>query len=67
MKPKEQKIIKIEATFVDEMSGLAIVKILDRKEQNTMMTKFRFTWNLALLDVTNNSLEIVIFNPKEML
>ena len=30
---KEQKLIKIEAPFVDEISGLVIVKILDRKVQ----------------------------------
>ena len=43
MKPKEQKLIKIEALFVDEISELAIVKILDRKPQNTMMLNLKFT------------------------
>ena len=42
LKPKEQKLIKIEAPFVDEISGLAIVKILDRKAQNTVMLKLKF-------------------------
>ena len=37
MKPKEQKLIKVEAPFVDEISGLAIVKVLDKYVQNTMM------------------------------
>ena len=41
MKPKEQQFIKIEASFVDEISGLAIVKMLDKKDQNTMMLKFK--------------------------
>ena len=31
------------------------------------MLKLKFVWNLATLDVTNSSLETVIFNPKEML
>ena len=31
VKPKEQKFIKIEAPFVDEISGLVIVKMLDNK------------------------------------
>ena len=31
LKPKELKLIKIEAPFVDEISGLAIIKVLDRK------------------------------------
>ena len=53
MKPKEQKLIKIEATFVDEISGLAIVKILDRKVQNTILLKLTFTQHLAILDVMN--------------
>ena len=35
-KPKERKFIKIEAPFVDEISGLAIVKMLDNKEQCTV-------------------------------
>ena len=44
-----------------------IVKILDRKAQNTMMLKPKFTPNLAIIDVTNSGLEMVIFDPKEML
>ena len=32
-----------------------------------MMLKLKFIWNLATLDVINSSLEMVIFNPKEIL
>ena len=64
MKPKEQKLIKIEAPFVDGVLGLAIVKILDRKAQNKMILKLKFTWNLAIWDVTKSGLETVIFDPK---
>ena len=32
-----------------------------------LMLKLKFVQNLATLDVTNNSLETVIFDPKEML
>ena len=67
MKPKEQELIKIEAPFVDEMSGIALVKILGRKAQNIMILKLKFTWNLAILDLTNSCLETVIFDPNEML
>ena len=67
MNSKEQKLIKIEAPFVDEISGLAIVKMLDRKAQKTMMLKLKFVWNLATLDVTNSSSDTVIFHPNEML
>ena len=31
-----------------------------------MMLKLNFIWNLATLDVTDSSLETVIFDPKEM-
>ena len=67
LKPKEQKLIKIEAPFVDEISELATVKILDRRVQNTVMLKLKSTSNLAILDVIKSSLEAVIFDPKEML
>ena len=66
MKPKEQKLIKIEAPSVDEISGLVIVKILDRKVQKPMMLKLKFTQNLAMVDVMNSGLETVKFNPKEI-
>ena len=32
-----------------------------------MMLKLKFTCNVAILDVKNSGLEMVIFNPKEML
>ena len=67
LKPKEQKLIKVETSFVDEISGLAIIKILDKNAQSTMMLKLKFTWNLAILDVRNTCLETVIFDPKEMI
>ena len=67
LKPKERKFIKIEAPSVDEISGLAIVKILDNKEQCTVVLKLKFLRNGASLDVTNNMQETVIFKPKQML
>ena len=30
LKHTEQKLIKVEAPFIDEISGLAIIKILDK-------------------------------------
>ena len=45
VKPKERKFIKIEAPFVDEISGLAIVKMLDNKEQCTVVLKLKFVRN----------------------
>ena len=66
LKPKEQKLTKGESPLVDEISGLAIIKVLDKNVQNTMMLKLKFTWNLAILDVTNGGLQTVIFDLKEM-
>ena len=45
VKPKERKFIKIEAPFVDEISGLAIVKMLDNKEECTVVLKLKFIRN----------------------
>ena len=67
VKPKERKFIKIEAPFVVEISGLAIVKMLDSKEQCTVALKLKLVRNCASLDITNNTYETVIFEPKQML
>ena len=55
------------ASFIDEISGLAIIKVLDKNIQNTKMLELKFTWNVATLDLTNGSVDTVIFEPKEML
>ena len=67
VKPKERKFIKIEAPFVDEISGLAIGKMLDTKEQCTVVLKLKFVRNQASLYVTNNNQAMVIFEPKQMI
>ena len=41
LKPKK-KFIKLEAPFIDEISGLAIVKMLDSREQCTVVLKLKF-------------------------
>ena len=56
----------MEAPFIDEISGLAIIKVLDKNVQNSIMLKLKFTQNLATLDIPNSSLDTVIFDPKEM-
>ena len=67
LKPKKRKFIKIEAPFVDDISGLTIVKMLDSKEQCTVVLKLKFVRNQAPLDVTNTTQDTVIFEPKQML
>ena len=63
LKPKEKKFIKIEAPFVDEILGLPVVKMLDSKEQCTVL--YKFIRNGASLDITNNAPETMIFEPKQ--
>ena len=46
---------------------MATVKLLDTREQITVMLKLKFTGNRATLNVTNNTQETVIFDPKEMM
>ena len=67
VKPQERKFIKIEAPLVGDISGLAIVKILDSKEQCMVVLKLKLVRNPASLDVTNNMQETVILEPKQML
>ena len=67
LKPKEQKLIKVEAPFIDKISGLAIIKILDGSTYSTMLIKLKFTCNAAILDIVNNGTETIIFKPKEMI
>ena len=67
LKPKEQKLIKIEAPFLDEISGLAIMQLLDKLTQSLVMLKGKFMQNTAMLDRTNSSFETVISSPKEVL
>ena len=67
MKSKEQKLIKVEAPFIDEISGLAIIKILDGSTYNTMLITLKFICNAAILDIVNNGIETIIFKPKEMI
>ena len=67
LKLKEQRLIKEEAPLIDEILGLAIIKLLDKNVQNALMLKLNFTHNSAILDIMNSGLETVIFDPKEML
>ena len=41
LKPGEQKIIKVEAPFTDEISSLAIIKLLDKLTHSVMVLKVK--------------------------
>ena len=51
LKPKEQKLIKVKALFIDEISGLAIIKILDGSTYSAMLIKLKLTCSAAILDI----------------
>ena len=65
--PQTQKMVVIEAPFVEELSGMAIVKILDMKEQSTGMIQLKFIRNKAVLKITNNTHKTVTFGWTEMI
>ena len=60
-------MVVIEAPFVEEISGMAIVKILDMKEQATSMSKLKFIRNKAVLKITNKMHKTVTFRWTEMI
>ena len=60
----EKKLILIEAPFVEEISGMAIVKIIDQGQKTPIMLKLKFIRNKATLNITNNTRETVIFDKK---
>ena len=59
-------MVVIEVPFVEELSGLAIVKILDMKEQTMSMIKLKFIRNKAVLKISN-TLKTVTFGWTEMI
>ena len=68
IKPGEQRIVKVEAPFTDEISSLAIIKLLDELTHSVIVLKVKFAHNIAMLDIINNSnLETLILNPREAL
>ena len=67
LKPDEQKLVKVRAPFIDEISGLAIIKIIDGGTYSTLLIKLKFTCNKAVLDIKNAGKDTMILRPKEMI
>ena len=65
--PKVQKMVVVEAPFVEELSGMAIIKVLDMNEHITNMIKLKFIRNKVTLKVTNNTSETVTFDRSNMI
>ena len=57
-------MIPIESPFIEEISGMAIVKTVDKGQKMSMMLKLKFIRNKAMLDITNNTRETIIFDKK---
>ena len=53
----------LEAPFEDEITGMAITKLLDTKEQMTFTMKIKFIRNRATFKVKNDMHETVTFDP----
>ena len=67
MKPDEQKLVKVRAPFIDEISGYAIIKIIDGSTYGTLLIKLKFTCNKAVLDIKTTGKDTMILRPKEMI
>ena len=65
--PKSQKMVIVETNFIEELSGMAMVKILDIKEQTTNMIKWKFFRHKAVLKITNKMCEAMTFGRTEMM
>ena len=64
--PKSQSMVIVETPFIEELSGMAMVKILDMKEQITNI-KLKYIRNKAVLKITNKTDETVTFGRMEMM
>ena len=60
----EKKLILIEALIIEEISDMAVAKIIDQGQKTPMMLKLKFIRNKGTLDITNNTRETVIFDKK---
>ena len=67
LKPDEQKLVKVKAPFIDEISGLAIIKIIDGKTNSILLIKLKFMHSKTVLDIKNAGKDTMILNPREMI
>ena len=64
LKPNEQKLVKVKAPFMDKISGLTIIKILDRGTYSTLLLKLKLTCNRAILHVMNKGKDTMILTTR---
>ena len=56
--------MKIKAPFIEEISGMGIIKIIDGRTYSTLIIKLKFTCNRAILDITNKGIDTMILKPE---
>ena len=64
IKPKERRYVKVEALFLDEISGLCIIKPLGLNTYDTLTVKVKFERNKAFLEATNDLTQGIVFDSK---
>ena len=67
LKPNEQNLIKVRVPFVDEISGMPLIKILITGTHSTLLIKLNSMYNKAILDIVNKGKDTMIFKPEEMI
>ena len=67
LKPNEQKLVKVKALFIDEISGMAIIKILDGGNHSTLFILLKCTYNKAILGMVNKGKDTMILRLEEMI
>ena len=65
--PKVQKMVIVEAPFVGELLGMALIMFLDMNEHVTSMMKLKFIRNKGTLKITNNTSETVTFDKNSII
>ena len=65
--PASQKMVMVDAPFVEELSGMAMVKIWDMKGQTTNMIKLKCVWNKAVLKIKNKTCKTITFGRTDMM
>ena len=59
--------MKVKAPFVDEISGMTIIKIIDGGTYSTLLIKLKFACNRAILYIMDKGKDIMILRPEEMI
>ena len=66
-KPGEKKLIPIECLFEEEISSMAVIKIIDKGQKVPLVLKLKFVRNKATLELTNGTKEILIFDTQTVI